>query len=191
MTEDARTTRLDCERIILRLQTQVEELEDEAIYNKARAEKAEEFGRGNQARAVKAEARVEKLELKDAEETEALRERILELERERESLNERLGWTDEEWKTKHLITDEMIDAAWKHTEDLRDGLQNLEQPEIEKIICNTREELMQEFNIFYCEGCDGKGHWEQEPQTGGAYPEQEPICPDCNGYGWVIGGEDE
>ena len=73
----------------------------------------------------------------------------------------------------HLITDDQIDAAWEKTESLRVNLQKLEQPEIERIICNTREELMREFNIHRCEDCiDGKFGTE--------------TCSTCNGKGRVI-----
>jgi predicted RNase H-like nuclease (RuvC/YqgF family) len=91
----------------------------------------------------------------------------------------------------HHITDKQINAAWEKTESLRGSLLALERPDIEKITCNIREELMREFNIFRCEGCGGKGHLDQEPQTGGVYPELEPRCPDCKGKGYTMGTNDD
>ena len=45
------------------------------------------------------------------------------------------------------ITYKEIAAAWERTEDLRADLQKLEQPEIERITCNVRDELMRELGI--------------------------------------------
>jgi hypothetical protein len=72
-------------------------------------------------------------------------------------------------------TDKQIDAAWTRI------LGRFDTPEDEE----EAFAIMAELGIERCEGCDGVGHWEQEPQTGGAYPNQKPTCSDCDGKGWV------
>lgn len=85
---------------------------------------------------------------------------------------------------EYVITDDQIDAAWEKTESLRDSLLVLERPDIEKITCNIREELMREFNIFRCEKCD-QGRIFSTPQVG-----LPLVCPDCNGHSYVIVPDD-
>lgn len=88
----------------------------------------------------------------------------------------------DEWQSKFYdelkknnITDEMIDAAalWANAQscgtDAWDGAWT----------------VLAALHIYRCGGCGGQGHLDQEPQTGGVYPELEPKCPDCNGHGWT------
>ena len=100
-----------------------------------------------------------------------LQERVEELEGERTHLNERLGWTDEEWKKKHLISHEMIDAAWAYAKDY------------EPYSASCLEAL----EIKRCWGCAGGGRV-RDPMDRGIRTIGE-LCPDCDGHGWVIGGE--
>ena len=77
-----------------------------------------------------------------------------------------------EWfKDKHLVTNEQIDEAWKWTSD----------PELRPFSRKGAELALKEFGIKRCEHLQGS-------QING---ELVGTCPDCNGYGWVIGGEDE
>jgi hypothetical protein len=70
------------------------------------------------------------------------------------------------------ITDEQIDAAWKYTKEGWDCGQSV-------------EDALNKINIFECEGCGGEGN------SYSAAEYNDKPCPDCNGHGWVIGGEDE
>jgi len=88
-----------------------------------------------------------------------------------------------------FITDEQIDSAWELTESLRKNLQKLNQPEIERITCDVRKELMREFGIFKCEGCGGHGEKPSQLEFYKVFENRRKPCPDCNGHGWVIGKE--
>ena len=113
-------------------------------------------------------------------EIERLRTHIEELEGERNHLNERLGWTDEEWKKKHLITNEMIDGAVEQIEH---------DPSTRHAGVNTWLTL-NKLGIERCKGCGGSGSTfvtQSEFLMGGV---EEGPCPDCAPWGskgWVIG----
>ena len=132
-------------------------------------------------RCLAAETRIEELERgkKYAEvkimELGRANKRVWELEGERTHLNERLGWTDEEWKKKHLIDNEMIDSILHEVEWLRDSIAGgIEEDHIDA--------LYEALGIERCEGCGGSGRFEAV----GLYED----CEDCakwGGKGWVIG----
>jgi translation initiation factor 2B subunit (eIF-2B alpha/beta/delta family) len=117
---------------------------------------------------------------KAAHEIERLRQRIEELE---EYIRQHVGVT--ECVDFHKISTTQIDAAWGNTEKLRASLKNLGQFEIESLICNVREELMKELSIVRCE-CP------QIPKVDIGWAEGlKPVCPACNGKGWVMEADDE
>jgi len=74
----------------------------------------------------------------------------------------------------HHITNEQIDAAWAHwttygSADVKGALAEL--------------------SIKRCGGCELlQVEIDNDPNAEGSY---EAVCPDCNGHGWKIGGEDE
>jgi hypothetical protein len=73
------------------------------------------------------------------------------------------------------ITEGQIDAAWK----------------VVLVPANAYavRQALSHLNIIPCSECGGQGRLDQEPQTGGCYPDQNPPCPACyrNGksHGWV------
>ena len=87
---------------------------------------------------------------------------------------------------KHIITDDQIDAAWERMNRLQNSENNAEH----FMGRGVEAMLKQDFNIVRCEGCCGN-----KVVRGGYSIEQQRYeaieCPDCNGHGRVIGGDDE
>jgi hypothetical protein len=84
-----------------------------------------------------------------------------------------------------VLTPEQIDAAWTAAFNLEGQADKCCQMEMER--------AFRQLGIVRCEGCGGVG--DREPY--GMYqPNGDPTdptwvkCPDCDGHGWVIGGED-
>jgi FtsZ-binding cell division protein ZapB len=75
-----------------------------------------------------------------------------------------------EWLATHTYDDEMIDAAWHQA--------------IESRGFPSRIDILEEFNIFECEGCGGEGITRQYP--GGEPLEPCEVCSKFTGHGWVI-----
>ena len=82
-------------------------------------------------------------------------------------------------RTYYIITDEQIDAAVKIARSIEEHYSN-----------ESGWETLKPLGIFRCEGCDGAGKTYSRSSSMKEEP-MEWVCPDCNGHGWVIGGEDE
>ena len=109
-------------------------------------------------------------------------ERIEELERDEIPIE--IG-EDGQPTNLHIFTDEQIDAAWA----------TLNHCPIRSVEFRTLKIALSKLNIHRCEGCGGKGYdkkygcWSLRGVAwGGRF---DLSCPDCNGHGWVIGGDDE
>jgi len=79
---------------------------------------------------------------------------------------------------RYVITTEQIDAAWNLVMDTgEDGRIN-----------SGAEQSLARVGIVRCEGCGGCGQVQ-------VYTKDDDYdadgCPDCDGHGWMIGGEDE
>jgi hypothetical protein len=122
-----------------------------------------------------------------ADEIKALHERIEELEDA--SVKEVLDFGVEQLSRGHdkyhITTTDQIDAAWVYLSLADHGPEHCR-------VCGKN--ILQKLGIVRCEGCGGVG--DREPY--GMYqPNGDPTdptwvkCPDCNGHGWVIGGDDE
>ena len=113
-------------------------------------------------------------------EFDRLRERAGELERKHGSCNTKLEIL-RAVRGRH-ITDEQnqrADAAWKFNEDSSHQLRG-----------HGRALLYSCFVIDYCKKCGGAGGLTDNLPPLPHHKDRAP-CPDCNGHGWVIGGEDE
>jgi hypothetical protein len=75
---------------------------------------------------------------------------------------------------KYEIDEKQIDAAWRSI--------SLATSELQAVMYHL---LGHFFGIKRCEGCGGSGY--DDPD----FHDDLGKCPDCNGHGWVIGGEDE
>jgi type I site-specific restriction-modification system R (restriction) subunit len=102
----------------------------------------------------------------------AYRQTIIDQIKRIEELEQRADITT---KGGHWVTNEQIGAAWKRILDINVHYQGAGWDALEKL------------NIVRCERCAKLIH----RVSHGGLPGVDDICPDCNGKGWVIGGEDE
>ena len=93
------------------------------------------------------------------------------LEKQLDRATAHVGELELEQQTGRTITDEQIDAAWKKRRS-----DPLTGSKISGVLLPASE-----LGIFRCEHLGAS-------QINGELTEP---CPDCNGHGWVIGGEDE